>query len=79
MLQPLYSIGLQIWIVIACCLLNVLKKREEFLLTIPMLVLVIGLWLGSPVYAEFRYAYPVFLTVPVIVCGTLFGAGVERK
>lgn len=78
-LQPLYSIGLQIWIVIACCLLNVLKKREEFLLTIPMLVLVIGLWLGSPVYAEFRYAYPVFLTVPVIVCGTLFGAGVERK
>lgn len=72
--QPLYSIGLQVWIVIACCLINVLKKREEFLLTIPMLVLVIGLWLGSPVYAEFRYAYPVFLTVPVIVCGTLFSS-----
>ena len=70
--QPLYSIGLQVWIVIACCLLSVVKKREEFLLTIPMLVLILGLWLGSPVYAEFRYAYPVFLTVPVILCGTLF-------
>lgn len=74
-LQPLYSIGLQVWIVIACCLINVLKKREEFLLTIPLLVLIIGLWLGSPVYAEFRYAYPVFLTVPVILCGTLFHDG----
>lgn len=77
--QPLYSIGLQVWIVIGCCLVNALKKREEFLLSIPMLALVLGLWLGTPVYAEFRYAYPVFLTVPVILCGTLFCAGTEEK
>lgn len=78
--QPLYSIGLQVWIVIGCLLINALKKREELLLSIPMLVLVAGLWIGTPVYAEFRYAYPVFLTVTVILCGTLFGAGnAERK
>ena len=55
-----------------CCLLNLWKKREEFLLTVPLLVLLAGLWLGSPVYAEFRYAYPVFLSTPVIVGVTVF-------
>lgn len=71
-LQPLYSIGLYVWALIGCCLLNVLKRRKEFLLTIPILVLVVGLWLGTPVFAEFRYAYPIILTVPVIIAVTLY-------
>lgn len=70
--QPLSSIGLWAWAVMGCCLLNLWKKREEFLLTVPLLVLLAGLWLGSPVYAEFRYAYPVFLSTPVIVGVTVF-------
>ena len=72
MLQPLVSIGLHVWGLIACTVINVLKKREEFLLAIPILVLVVGLWLGTPVYSEFRYAYPVFLTMPLILATTLF-------
>lgn len=72
-LQPLTSIGLHIWALITCTLVNALKKREEFLLGIPLLVLVAGLWLGSPVYAEFRYAYPVFVTMPLILGVTVFG------
>lgn len=75
--QPLYSIGLHVWIVIACCLINAVKRRKELLLSIPLIVLIIGLWLGTPVYAEFRYAYPVFLTMPVILAATLFR--VEEK
>lgn len=70
--QCLYSIGLYVWGLFACLLVNLWKKREEFLLTIPGVVLILGLWLGTPVYAEFRYAYPVFLTLPLIVCATLF-------
>lgn len=70
--QPLSSIGLWAWAVMGCCLLNLWKKREEFLLTVPLLVLLAGLWLGTPVYAEFRYAYPVFLSAPVIVGVTVF-------
>lgn len=76
-LQPLYSIGLYVWIIFGCCLLNVWRKRKEFLLTIPIIVLIVGLWLGTPVYAEFRYAYPFFLTMPVILAATLFPA--EQK
>lgn len=75
--QSLYSIGLYVWILLGCCLLNIWRKRKEFLLTIPVIVLVVGLWLGTPVYAEFRYAYPLFLTIPVILAVTLFSA--EQK
>lgn len=71
-LQPLVSIGLHVWSLIACTLINVLKKREEFLLGIPILVLVAGLWLGTPVYSEFRYAYPIILSMPLILGVTIF-------
>ena len=73
-LQPLTSIGLHVWALISCTLLNVLKKREEFLLGIPLLVLVGGLWIGTPVYSEFRYAYPFILGMPLILGVTLFAA-----
>lgn len=69
-LQPLTSIGLYVWATLGCFLVNALKKREEVLLTIPILVLVVGLWLGTPVYAEFRYAYPVILTLPLLLAVT---------
>ncbi len=71
---PLYSIGLQVWLVIMCCFICAFNKRKETLLTIPMLVLIAGLWIGTPVYAEYRYAYPFFTSCPVILLGTLFHA-----
>lgn len=72
-LQFAISIGLYVWALVSCCVINVLKKREEFLLTIPLLVLVAGLWLGTPVYSEFRYAYPFILAMPLILCATVYG------
>lgn len=71
-LQPLVSIGLHVWALVACTLINALKKREEFLLGIPLLVLVAGLWLGTPVYSEFRYAYPFILGMPLLLGVTVF-------
>lgn len=71
-LQPLVSIGLHVWALVACTLINALKKRKEFLLGIPLLVLVAGLWLGTPVYSEFRYAYPFILGMPLILAATVF-------
>ena len=71
-LQPLTSIGLHVWTLAACALVNAYKKRRELLLTVPLLVLVAGLWIGTPVYSEFRYAYPVFLGMPLILAATIF-------
>lgn len=70
--QPLLGIGFHVWILILCFVVNLVKKREEFLLTIPILVIVAGLWIGTPVFSEFRYAYPVFVSVPVLLCVTAF-------
>ena len=57
---------------IGCCGVNVLKIGEAFLLPIPMMALLVGLWLGTPVFCEFRYAYPVVLTLPFIACVTMY-------
>ena len=78
-LQFTTSIGLHVWGLVACCVVNVLKKREEYLLTVPLLVLVAGLWLGAPVFAEFRYAYPVFLSMPLLVGVTCFAPARDEK
>ena len=66
------SVGLYVWLLIGCCVVNAAKKREEALLTVPLLVLVAGLWLGTPVFCEFRYAYPVILGMPLILCLTVY-------
>lgn len=71
-LRPLYSIGLHAWIVVACCFVCAAKKRREFILTIPVLVLLAGLWIGTPVYAEYRYAYPMFTSCPIILLASMF-------
>lgn len=71
-LQPIYSIGVHIWVIISSFVVCILRKKKEALLSVPLLVLTVGLWLGTPVYAEFRYAYPMILTAPVILCATLF-------
>lgn len=71
-LQPLYSIGLQVWILIACCVLCGLQGRKQWLIAVPALVLTLGLWLGTPVYAEFRYAYPMMLSSPLVLLTTIF-------
>ncbi len=66
------SIGLYSWILGACCAVSALRKRKEFLLTVPLLVLVLGLCFGTPIFAEFRYAYPMIVTTPFILTVTLF-------
>lgn len=76
-LQPLTSIGLHVWAMVTCTLINIRKKKDEFLLSIPLLVLIAGLWIGTPVYSEFRYAYPLIVSMPLILGVTVFS--VEEK
>lgn len=69
--EPLHSIGLHVWIVFLCFLLNIVKKREQFVISIPLVLLVVGLWFGTPVYCSFRYVYPLFVSFPLIVSTAL--------
>lgn len=73
-LQPLYSIGLQVWILFGCCYITFIQKRRDFLISIPLLVLSAVLWVMTPVYAEFRYAYPMFTTCLFILLTTVYAS-----
>jgi len=70
--QPFYSIGLHVWLLFGCLVLNIKQKRTELVLAIPGIIIILGLWLGTPVYSEFRYAYPMILSIPLVLCTTLY-------
>lgn len=65
--EPFHSIGLHVWIASAFTLLSVLKKRKEWVLAVPSLVVILIMCVGTPVYSCFRYAYPLFAVFPLIV------------
>ena len=77
--EPLHSIGLHVWLAVLCCVFNAVKKRKEFLLSLPALIVIIGLWLGTPVYSSFRYAYPLFTSFPLILAFTLYHSDREHE
>ena len=70
-LHPLISIGLNAWIVILCGYVSLRKKRQEWLLTIPILAVLASLIVSTPVYSEFRYIYSMFLSLPLILTATV--------
>lgn len=70
-LQFLKSIGFVVWITLICLFINIVKDRRQALLAVPCLILLISFWAGVPVYAEFRYAYPMFVTSPLVLFTTL--------
>lgn len=65
--QPLCSIGLHVWILVIAAFVNLFQKRKEYLLVVPVIMLVGTLMVATPVYAEFRYAYAVFTTFPLLL------------
>lgn len=70
--HPFQSIGLNIWILSFLCFLNMAWGRKEFLLTMPIVAVVFTLWLTTPVFSEFRYAYSVFTSIPFILPVSLY-------
>ena len=76
--EPLHSIGLQVWLLVLCFCLNLTRKRQAAMLCAPLLSIVVGLWLGSPVYCCFRYVYPLFISMPLIFATAVY-RGKEKK
>lgn len=48
------------------------KKREVWVISVPVLLLVVGLWFGTPVYSCFRYVYPLFISFPLILSTAMY-------
>ena len=68
----LYSIGAFTWAAIfwcANCALN--GRKQNCLLFIPFFALILTLCLATPVAADLRYAYPLILSMPLLLCAGL--------
>ena len=66
-LKPLVSIGFFVWCIIICLYVSVIRKDKVLALAaIPSLMVMASLLVATPVFSEFRYAYSVFCTMPVI-------------
>ncbi len=79
MFEPLQSVGFNVWILSMLCFLNLVRNRKEFLLTVPVLAVVFTLWLTTPVFCEFRYAYAVFTTLPFLLPVSLYRKSGETE
>lgn len=66
------SIGLHVWLMFLCWLVNLKNRKKEVWLSVPFIVILVGLWIGTPVYAEFRYVYPMIVTMPLLLCVSFF-------
>lgn len=66
-LTPLVSIGFFVWCLLLFLYVAVIRKDKALaLLIIPSLMVVLSLLVATPVFSEFRYAYSIFCTMPVI-------------
>ena len=77
--EPLLSIGLMVWLTFLGFYLCILRKKKEGVLYIPLLIITVCLWIGAPVYSEFRYVYPLFTCFPLLFPVTLHCAEMVRS
>lgn len=66
MMEPLRSIGFQFWILAILTIAGLIHLREELLLFIPVILIILTLWIATPLFCEFRYAYAMFTALPFL-------------
>ena len=79
-LKPFISIGLHTWLMILVAFVGYRKKdKSKIFLAVPSLSIVFFLLLGTPVFAEFRYAYPLFCCLPFAALALIAGKPSETE
>ena len=69
-----FSIGMAVWFIVICLWYRIYKRDYK---SVVMYLPIFILWLtiiASPVYCEYRYAYPIFTTLPIF-----FGLNFKNK
>lgn len=61
-----WSLGLTTWTVFAC-MAYALYRRRSCLPYVPYVMLFVSLLLATPVHAEFRYTYGMFVALPLLI------------
>lgn len=71
MLQIFLCIGFYVWIDFGLCIFSIIRKdKTGILLSVPIIATILSLIISSPVFAEFRYVYAIFCTLPFVIVAT---------
>lgn len=64
-LRTFQSIGLSVWLSIFFAYVSYVRRnRAAMFLFVPLIVYLMSLYVGTPVFAEFRYTYAIFCLLP---------------
>ncbi len=67
-LQLFLCIGIYVWLLIAAIFIFLIKRnRAGLLASIPAFAVILSLLIATPVSAEFRYAYSLFCSLPLLL------------
>ncbi|MCR5301920.1 MAG: DUF6020 family protein [Lachnospiraceae bacterium] len=73
-MQVFLAVGLYVWMVLILLAKNIAAKNICAIIAIvPILAILLSLLISSPVYAEFRYMYALFCSLPVLIAVTCTG------
>ena len=62
-----YNVGLHVWIILLVSVYSVFQRRRDYIIALPVLTLVATLLIATLMHDEFRFGYPVYTCLPVIV------------
>ena len=62
-----YNVGLLVWIILFCFAYCMYYKRKNILIALPVLCLVATLLIATLMHDEFRFGYPIYTCLPIIV------------
>ena len=62
-----YNVGLLVWIILFCFAYCMYYKRKNILISLPVLCLVATLLIATLMHDEFRFGYPIYTCLPIIV------------
>ncbi|MBQ3417371.1 MAG: hypothetical protein IJH32_06025 [Ruminococcus sp.] len=70
-METFVSIGLYTQFFIFGLIFFLFKRKKETVITLPALANIATLLIATPVYAEFRYAYSLFVCFPILLCALM--------
>ncbi len=80
LLKLVVSTGLYTWTTIILLYISCLKKNKSLAFTtIIVLSIVFVILLSAPVASESRYVYPMFMSMPFLVMGSLWSENIEEN
>lgn len=72
-LQLFLCIGFYVWIDLFLCFISIIRgDKVGLFLTIPIIAIIASLVISTPVFAEFRYAYGVFCSLPFVAVTSFY-------